>query len=107
MLPTSEQIGKDLEQLAQTDASAAMLKRAVEATAYVLKKQRYVEFLDADGNNEERKAKAEIAEKVIQAAQNHHQAIEDNEAMQNQRKTLQLRIDVWRSLNANRRQGNV
>ena len=107
MLPTSEQIGKDLQQLADTDASAAMLKRAVEAAAYVLKKKRYIEFIDADGNNEERKAKAEIATSVANAAADYHQAIEESEAMQNLRKTLQLRIDVWRSINANRRQGNV
>lgn len=97
--------GDDLSRLAETDHEAAILKRAVEAADYVAKKYRNIEFLQANGNNEERKALAEASGTYEEKRNLYFDALEESEKLQNERKTCQLRIDVWRSLNANRRQG--
>ena len=43
------------------------------------------------------------SDRIVDAKQKYFEAIEASEAMQNERKTCQLRIEVWRSINANRR----
>ena len=96
--------GDDLKRLANTDHEAAQLKRGVEAASYILKKRKYIEFLGASGNNEERKAKSETSDSHADATEKYLDAVVASESLQNERKTCQLRIDVWRSLNANRRQ---
>ena len=96
--------GDDLQRLANTDLEAAQLKRAVEAHDYLCKKAKYIEFLAATGNNEERKAKSEVHENYKIAKDKYLDAVQESEALQNERQTLRLKIDVWRSLNANRRQ---
>lgn len=96
---------EDLMRLANTDQEAAQLKRAVEAQAYILKKTKYLEFLNASGNNEVRKAISETSQPYDDKTTTYLDAVEASETLQNERKTCQLRIDVWRSLNANRRQG--
>ena len=97
--------GDDLLFLAETDVEAAQLKRAVEATVYVSKKTKDIEFESAQGSVELRKALAGASDSYEQAMEKYFDAIETSEALQNKRKTAQLRIDVWRSVNANRRQG--
>ncbi len=94
----------DLIRLAVTDVEAAELKRSVEAAAYILKKKKYIEFLAATGNNEERKAHAETSGSHTEAIEKYLDAVVASESIQNERKTCQLRIEVWRSVNANRRQ---
>ena len=97
--------GDDLRKLAETDYEAAKLKRGVEAADYVAKKYWNIEFLAATGNVEERKAQAGISQAHDISKLKYFDALEASEKIQNERRTLQLRIDVWRSLNANRRQG--
>ena len=100
-------VGDALTRMAETDYDAAKLKRAVEAHAYIAKKKRYIAFLAATGNVEERKANAEKDINYWDEREKYFDAVEENEAMQNERKTLTLKIDVWRSLNANQRTGNI
>jgi len=104
--PTTDDIGVALTRLAFTDEEAARRKRAVEAHDYIAKKKRYAAFLSCSGNVEERKATAENDPDYWEEREKYFDAIEESEALQNERKTLTLKIDVWRSLNANRRQGS-
>ena len=105
-VPTVESTGDDLQFLAETDVRAAQLKRAVEAYDYLAKKQKQIEFLAAEGSVAERTAVAESSEAYDIARNKYFGAIEESLALENERKTRTLRIDVWRSLNANRRQGS-
>ena len=107
MIVTEQQIAADLQFLADTDEAAAMAKRAVEAEEWLAKKYRAIEFLAATGNNEERKAKAEVSESVKLHSERRLDAIQEAERLNNERKTRMLRIEVYRTLSANRRQGNV
>lgn len=104
-VPTVESTGDDLRFLAETDLKAAQLKRAVEAHDYIAKKTKNIEFLAAQGSVAERTAIAESSKSYEEQRNKYFDAVEESEALQNERKTRQLRIDVWRSLNANRRQG--
>lgn len=104
-LPTEAGIGNALQRLAETDIMAAQLKRAVEAYKYVAKKKRAIAFLSASGTVAEREAKAEKDETYQTELNNMFDAIEQSEAIQNERKTIVLTIDVFRTIQANRRQG--
>ena len=107
MIVTEQQISADLQFLADTDEAAAMAKRAVEAEEWLTKKHRAIEFLAATGNNEERKAKAEVSEAVKLHVERYLDAVQESATLENKRKTTLLRIDVFRTLSANRRQGQV
>ena len=95
----------DLIRRAETDEECARLKRAVEAADYVAKKTKSIEFLAASGNVEERKSVAESSAAYEEKRNLYFDTLEVYERMQNERETIQLRIDVWRSINANRRHG--
>lgn len=107
MTVTVDQVSADLQFLADTDEAAAIAKRAVEAEEWLAKKYRAIEFLAATGNNEERKAKAEVSEAVKLHVERYLDAVQESAALENKRKTALLRIDVFRTLSANMRQGNV
>lgn len=105
-IPTTESTGDDLQYLADTDAGAAQWRRAVEAHDYIAKRKKYIEFLAASGSVAERTAIAESSAAYAAEREKYFDAIGSSEEIQNKRKTAQLRIEVWRSLNANRRQAS-
>ena len=104
-IPNEKDVGDALERLAETDHLVAELKRNVEVQSYLAKKQRYIQFLDSKGNIEERKAQAEISLDVKKHVDEYHDAIQHHEELVNERKTLALKIEVWRSLNSARKAG--
>jgi hypothetical protein len=96
-----------LTYLATSDADSAELKAAMARTEYIAKLARSFAFLAAEGNNEERKALADTDAKVISKWEEHHQAIVRYEKVRAKRETEVLVVETWRSINANRRSGNV
>jgi actin-related protein len=101
-----QEVGQALRRLALTDAEAAQLKRAVEAHHYIARKKRYYAQLQSTHKTvDDRKADSEQSKEYAEEMEKYFDAVQESEALQNERKTLQLKIDVWRSLNANRRQG--
>lgn len=104
---TEERLTLALQYLATTDRDLADLRAEVLRSEYLVKTQRHFAFLAADGNNEERKASAETSGKVIEAQERHVSAVGNYEKLRAKRETESLIIDVWRSENANRRQGQI
>lgn len=102
---TDDQAEKDLNELASTDDRAAELKVNVERQAYMLKRTEAAHFMTASGNIEERKAAARNSDDFKQREEEYLKAYLDSEKMNNHRKTLALRLDVYRTQCANRRQG--
>ena len=102
---------KRLEQaltfMATTDIQAAELKGEVERAEYRCKLARAREFAVADGSVEARKAAGEMSESVQKAEDERCNAIVEFEKVKAKRQTEALIIDVWRTIQANVRHGNI
>jgi hypothetical protein len=102
---TEDRLQKALTYLAETDEELAQLKANVERAEYLKKRVRSAMFLSASGPVEERKAKAEVSQEVENIEHDYTRALVAYEHIAAKRKTEALIVDVWRSINANRRQG--
>ena len=104
-LPTEEIVGKALTYLADTDADYAEALSAVNAIEHQLKVLKAQEFLNASGTVAEREAVALTSEGYRQALDDLSEAVTTRDLLATRRKRAELTVDVWRSLNANRRMG--
>lgn len=97
-----------LTYLAETDEESAELKGDVARKEYLLERAEARSYLLAKGGTvKEREADAECSQLVLEAQDAHVGAIVKHEAIRAKRATEALIIEVWRSLQANRRAGNV
>lgn len=60
-----------------------------------------------EGSVEDRKKAAKASAEVKKAMEDHFAAVRGYEVLRAQRKSAELLIETWRSVNANRRVGNV
>lgn len=104
-LPDEKQIGAALQYLAETDAPCAKLIARVKALEFQAKAILGMEFLDAEGTVAEREAKARASTAHRAFINDYENAVAECETIRAKRKRAELTIEVWRSLNANRRQG--
>ena len=104
---SEERLEKALSYLARSDESCAELKGEVCRKEYLCKLARSRGFLVASGSVEQRKAEAETSEDVQKAEDELAQAIVVFEKVKAKRQTEELICEVWRSVNANRRQGGM
>jgi hypothetical protein len=105
---SEDRLEKALTFLARTDETAAELKTEVERKSYLLDLIRKKMFLDATGSSvEQRKAVAETSLEVQKANEEYLDAYLEWEKVSAKRKTEAIVVEVWRSINANRRVGNV
>ena len=102
---TDKQAEDYLHKLVDTDEEAAELKVDVERQSYALKRVEAALYKTADGNIEERKAKAKTSEEYRAQEKTYFDAYLASEKMNNQRKSWVLILDVYRTQCANRRQG--
>ena len=103
---TQEDAEAALHFLANTDEQFGKLQTQVKATLFLADQARYGIFLDSAGKNiEERKAKSIIDEIYANKMRDHYKADKDMRILQAERKTAELKIDLWRSINAARRTG--
>lgn len=98
---------KAIDYLIKTDELSAQMKTDVAAKEYALDLAKKRVFLTADGNVEERKAIAETSADVQTAVEAHCKSLLAFERVRARRTTAALIVDTWRSVNANRRSGNV
>jgi hypothetical protein len=104
---SEERCEKALRYLAETDEQAAELKADVDRSEYKAKTLKAAAFLHLEGTVADREAKALQQESVMEAYMVHFKAIRDYQAVANKRAMQVLIVEVWRSLQANRRVGNV
>ena len=90
--------------LAQTDIPAAKAKGKVKALDQYGRTVKAFGFLEATGTVAEREAKSYTTDKWKQHIDNVEQAVIDAETLDNQRASAMGVRDVWRTLQANRRQ---
>ena len=96
-----------LKFLAETDEEYAEKKTNVERQAWCRDQAEARVFQLAEGNIPDRKATAELSSDVSEATERWLKAMLESKKLEAKRATQVLVIETWRSLNANRRQGNV
>ena len=104
-LVSQERLEQALTYLAETDEPAALAKAKVESLKIYGKTVKAYGFLDMVGTVAEREAKSVTTDEYKEWMQNLENAIIDSEQYINKRSTEAGIREVWRSLNANRRQG--
>ena len=104
---SEEQCENALKYLAATDETGAILKGQVASKEYLAKLARSRVFLLSEGSVEARKATAEISEEVQAAEMDYCTAVVEFEKVRAKRATRELVVETWRSVNANRRHGNL
>lgn len=104
---SEDRLQKAMKYLAETDEPAANAKALVEGLKIQEKTIIAIVFLRVDGTNQEREMKARVDPAHVQWREKHKEAVVDFELYRNKRTTEALVVEVWRSINANRRSGNV
>lgn len=104
---TEDRVEEALRYLAETDEECARLRAETGRTEFKAKALKAALFTRGVGTVADRQAAAEMSEEYGQAMGVHFDALAAHEAMRNKRSTETLAVEVWRSLNAARRQGNV
>ena len=104
---SKERLEKALTFLAETDETFAYHKTHVAQTDHKAKAIKSAMFLRFDGTVAERTAKAESSDEYQDALEIYFTALNALEKLKNKRQTESIVIEVWRSLESSRRQGNV
>lgn len=102
---TQERMQSALEYLWTTDDECAALRADTERLEFKAKRTKAAIFKLSEGTVAERTAIAETAGEVATAYEAYFDALHKSDAMRNRRSTETIAIEVWRSLNANRKQG--
>ena len=105
---SQERLQQALTYLASTDEECGKLRADVARAEFKAKSIRNTIYKAiATGSIADRQAEAETAQEYLDAKMVEFQKFAEYEAMKNKRATESILIDVWRSLNAGRRSGQV
>lgn len=104
-MPGEDDVSKALKYLAETDVPYAKVMAHVKAMEYQLKTIKGLSFLEAKGTVADRTAESESCLTYRTWVNDYENSYADMKIMDSRRKRAELTIDVWRSINANRRQG--
>jgi hypothetical protein len=107
-LVTEDKVSAVLSFLAGNDEAYADLKVATQRTEYLAKLEEAMVYKTITvGSIEDKRAEAKISPKVMARWDAHYDAVLAYEKLRAKRERAVLIVDLWRSLNANRRVGNV
>lgn len=98
---------KALRFLVETDESCATAKGEVERAEYAWKRVREAIFTHADGTVADRQAAAAQHPKSVEAHNEYVKAVQAYSFLANKRETERIVLDVFRTMQANKRMGNV
>ena len=103
-----ESIEAALNFLRDTSKDVANAKAMAKYLEQKRKSLKAAAFLEAQGQNiAERESKAYRDDAYLQCIEDYKSAVYDFELLENQRRAAELRIEVWRTINANNRRGNI
>jgi hypothetical protein len=107
-LLTESRVTDALTYLSHSDETLSAAKAQVARSEFMAKVSQSMAFkaLQA-GSVEDKKSEALMSKDVQEAWNKHFDAVVQFETIRARREREVLIIDVWRSINANRRQGNV
>jgi len=102
------QVEKALQYLSDTDESHANAKASVKGLEQRRKTIHATAFLSANGANvAEREARALVTPEYKEYLDNYELAVYEEQILKKKRKRAELTVDVFRSMNAAHRRGNV
>lgn len=104
---TEVSVSQSLQYLIDTDETCAQAKASMKYYDHHRKTVRALEYLNAKGDQKVREASAMTSQAYTYALNNYKHAVQEYETINNKRKSAELTIEIWRSQNANRRNGNV
>lgn len=108
MLISEQRVEKALGIIAETDREVAAWKGQELRTEFFAKTTEALAFKSAEGSSaEERKQMARLAPEVQKAWEEHFVAVTKHAEVRARREREFAVIEVWRSINANQRKGNV
>ena len=102
---SDERVETAINRLSETDEEAALAKARVKSLEVYGKTAKSFAFLDAKGTVAEREAVALTSTIYREWQKDYEEAIIESEKLANQRASWSGEREVWRSLQANRRQG--
>ena len=104
-LPDEDRVSKAVDYLVKTDEPWARACAALEAAEMAVKQEREIAFLEAEGTQGERAAKANSSGRVKLAGKAVETAVFEKELLKARRGTALVVIDVFRTLEASKRRG--
>lgn len=104
---SEKRLEQALTYLASTDDECAELHTESERAEFKAKVIKNAMLDRLTGSVADRTAQAESSPEYVEAMNAHFDLLAKWEAMRNKRGTESIVVDVWRSINASRRQGNV
>jgi hypothetical protein len=109
MVITDERLDKAMTLLATTDLECAERKASVMRTKWLAEHTEALVYkaLGKEGSVEDRKQSVQLDERVGKAWEEHFKAVVGFEALKAQRERNILVVELWRTVQANRRVGNV
>ena len=102
---SENQVEKAMNYLAETDEDYGKSVGLVKGLEHYLKTVKSQVFLNSSGTVAEREAKSYASKDYREKILEHQNAVTDKEIMAAKRKRAELTVDVWRTQQANRRQG--
>lgn len=102
-LPDERQVAKALHYLSSSDLEIARAKARLKAAEQRLKVAEAEGFLEAEGPQGERSAKARTTPYYLEALTEIEDATLERELVEAKRERAHLVIDVWRTLEASKR----
>ena len=93
--------------LSGTDEELARLHADMGRAEHAAKKIKDAMFIHGQGTVEARKAQAGDSKEYDVAINEYFDAVAEHDAVDNKRKTAELKIRAWQTLAANRRQGQI
>jgi len=102
-----EEMERALRWMATTDTELADWRVAVLRTEYLAAVAESLSYKLMEGTVEDRKRACKAAPEVQTAMENHFATVRGYEKLRAQRKSAELLIETWRSVNANQRKGNI
>lgn len=96
-----------LRWMATTDTEFADWRVHVLRAEYMADVAESLAYKLLEGTVEDRKRACKAAPEVTRAKEEYFTAVRGYEKLRAQRKTAELLIETWRSVNANQRRGNV
>lgn len=104
-LPDEDRVSKAVDYLVKTDEPWARACAALEAAEMAAKQEREIAFLEAEGTQGEKAAKANSSGRVKLAGKAVEAAVFEKEILKARRGTALVVIDVFRTLEASKRRG--
>lgn len=100
-------VSEALDYLVNSDEDFGRLRGTCAAMEYQIKTAEALGYLDASGTVGEKQATARTSDMYRDKIREYKDAKIEMETIAAKRKTCELTIEVWRSQNANKRQGNI